>query len=71
MDRIPEDMKMYSLSEVSEILNLTRRTLYNYVKTGQLTATKIGREWRVSTEEIKRFQKEGTSADYYTRLIGE
>ncbi len=40
-------IKVYTLNEVAEILKVTRRTLYNYIKEGKLQAVKIGKSWRV------------------------
>lgn len=55
-------IKVYTLEEVAEILQLTRRTLYTYIKNGQLKAVKIGKYWRVSEETLQSFIKKGTEA---------
>lgn len=52
---IPQDIKNYSLIEVTEILQVTRRTLYTYIKEGKLKAVKVGREWRVPHSAIREF----------------
>ena len=53
-------IKVYTLEEVAEILQLTRRTLYTYIKNGQLKAVKIGKYWRVSEETLQQFIQNGT-----------
>jgi excisionase family DNA binding protein len=53
-------IKVYTLEEVAEILQLTRRTLYTYIKNGQLKAVKIGKYWRVSEETLQQFIATGT-----------
>jgi len=58
-----EELKTYTLHEVKEILKVTQRTLYNYIKDGQLKAVKMGRYWRVPYVELDRFIKEGTTLD--------
>ena len=63
-----EDIKVYTLKEVEDILKVTQRTLYNYIKSGQLKAVKLGREWRVTDEELKSFLKTGTDPDYTKSL---
>ena len=63
-----EDIKVYTLKEVEDILKVTQRTLYNYIKSGQLKAVKLGREWRVTDEELKNFLKTGTDPDYTKSL---
>ncbi len=50
-----DTIKTYTLAEVAEILKVTRRTVYNYVKGGRLTATKIGAQWRVTEQALKDF----------------
>lgn len=55
-----EKIKMYDVLEVVEILGITRRTIYTYLKKGQLKGIKFGKEWRFTKEEIERFLREGT-----------
>lgn len=55
-----DEIKLYTLLEAQDILKVTRRTLYNYVKSGKLKAVKIGREWRVTQESLKEFITKGT-----------
>ena len=57
-----EALKVYTLDEVADILKITRRTLYTYIKTGKLRATKIGRYWRVSEAALQDFVDRGTEA---------
>ena len=49
----------YTLDEVADILKLTKRTLYTYIKKGQLRAVKFGKYWRVSPEELESFLTRG------------
>lgn len=52
-------VKVYTLDEVSEILKVTKRTLYTYVKAGYLKAFKVGKYWRVSEEQLRDFINTG------------
>lgn len=54
------DIKVYTLEEVCNILKVTKRTVYNYIKGGQLKAVKVGKYWRVSEEHLKDFIERGT-----------
>ncbi len=54
------DIKVYTLDEVAEILKVTKRTLYNYVKAGTLHAVKMGKYWRVPEESLQAFISTGT-----------
>lgn len=49
------EIKLYTLEEVADILKISRRTLYTYVKTGKLHAVKIGKHWRVSHDVMEAF----------------
>lgn len=47
--------KIYNLHELEEMLQVTQRTLYNYIKAGRLRAVKIGGTWRVTEENLNAF----------------
>lgn len=55
------DIRVYTLDEVAEILQLTKRTLYNYIKADKLKAVKVGKYWRISSENLQEFINTGTS----------
>jgi len=55
-----DDIKVYTLEEVQNILKVTRRTIYNYIKEGKLKAVKMGKYWRVSHEALRGFVDNGT-----------
>lgn len=54
------DIKVYTLDEVAEIMKVTKRTLYNYIKAGTLHAVKVGKYWRVSEESLQDFISNGS-----------
>lgn len=54
------DIKVFTLDEVADILKVTKRTLYNYIKAGKLPAVKMGKYWRVSEESLQAFISTGT-----------
>ena len=55
-----KDIEVYTLQEVQEILQVTRRTLYNWIKDGKLKAIKAGRSWRVTRQALEEFTRTGT-----------
>lgn len=55
-----KDLEVYTLEEIEQLLQVTRRTIYNWIKSGKLRAFKVGRGWRVSRAELDRFMNEGT-----------
>ena len=54
-----ETMKVYTLEELVDLLKVTRRTLYNYIKSGRLKAVKMGKYWRVTQKQLDAFFSEG------------
>lgn len=54
------ELKVYTIDEIAELLHITRRTLYAYLKTGKLKAIKVGKYWRVTEENLKDFLSKGT-----------
>ena len=55
-----EEIKVYTIEEVAELLHTTRRTLYTYLKAGKLKAVKMGRKWIITEENLKEFISKGT-----------
>ena len=58
-----KDLEVYTLEEIIELLNVTRRTLYNWIKDGKLKAFKAGREWRVTRKALDEFTEHGTDEE--------
>lgn len=56
-----EGFKLYTIDEIAEILKVTQRTVYNYIKSGSLKAIKIGKYWRVRHEDLALFLETGTN----------
>lgn len=54
------DIRVYTLDEVADIMKVTKRTLYNYIKAGTLHAVKMGKYWRVSEDSLQDFISNGT-----------
>lgn len=54
-------MKLMKLSEVAEVLGVSRRTIYSYADKGELTLIKLGDKKqsgvRIDEAEVKRFIK--------------
>lgn len=54
------EIRVYTTEEVAEILQVTKRTVYNYIKAGTLKAVKIGKYWRISAENLEEFISTGS-----------
>lgn len=57
-----QELKTYSVEEISEIMQLNKRTLYNYIRSGQLKAAKFGKHWRVTHTELQDFMERGAGS---------
>ncbi len=51
--------KLYTLQEVADILGYNRQTLYNNIRKGKLKATKCGKEYRITEEQLQDILKNG------------
>ena len=57
-----ETMKVYTLEELVDLLKVTKRTLYNYIRTGRLKAVKMGKYWRVTQKQLDAFLQAGENS---------
>jgi len=55
-----ENLILYTIEEVAQILKVTQRTVYNFIKNGDLKAVKVGKYWRVKHVDLEAFLAEGT-----------
>lgn len=62
------DIKVYTTEDALEILKVSQRTLYRYIKAGQIKAIKLGREYRITEEALKEFLERGTDRNYLDKL---
>jgi len=54
--------RLYRPDEAAAILQVTRRTIYNYIREGRLTAVKISaRSIRIPAEELMKLLKVHTN----------
>ena len=47
----------YTPQEVAQALNVTTKTIYNYIQNKSLTAYKMGNYWRILEEDLNNFIK--------------
>ena len=45
----------YTLAEISQRLKVSYRTVYRWVQAGELSAYKLGTEWRVAESDLQAF----------------
>ena len=56
---IPIELHVYTLQETADTLKVSTKAIRNWIKAGKLKATKIGREYRIQEQELKRVLDEG------------
>ena len=61
-------IELYTTKEVQQILKVDRQAVMRYIKAGQLKATKIGRGYRFTEENLKEFLEHGTERNYLQKL---
>ena len=54
-----DQIKLYTLQEVADILKMNRQTLYNNISRGKLKLTKVGKEYRLTEEQLQDIIKNG------------
>jgi excisionase family DNA binding protein len=47
------ELKFYSISDLTKILNLHPKTILRFIHEGKIKAVKIGRSWKVSEDVLK------------------
>jgi len=49
---INEKPQLLNVTEVADLLRVSNQTVYNMIKDGRLSATKVGREWRFLRKDV-------------------
>lgn len=55
-----KEVNVYTINELTEMLHVTRRSLYAWIKSGKIKAIKLGKEWRVTEDALNDFLSKGT-----------
>lgn len=50
--------KLYTCPEVAERYGVQVITIWDWIRKGRLGAIKIGRDYRISEQDLKRFEEE-------------
>lgn len=61
--------KLYTVNEVCDILHKTRRTIYAYIRSGQLKAVKPGKKnFLIAESDLNEFIRAGVEPGYFQKL---
>jgi len=50
-------MRAYTVRQVADALSVSTLTVYKWLWSGELHGYRLGRVWRISEEELKKFLK--------------
>lgn len=59
--------RLLEINEIQELLGIGRNKVYTLLQTGEITAFKIGREWKVTVEAVENYI-EKHNADAYNNI---
>ena len=64
MDEKLENIRLLTLSEAAELLQVSTRTLQRMIRNGQLPAFKVGGQWRLRETQLRQWveNREGPHA---------
>lgn len=49
------DIKVYTVNDIMDLLKISRRTLYTYIKDEKIKGNKIGNKWIFTEQQVKDF----------------
>ncbi|MBL4934535.1 helix-turn-helix domain-containing protein [Clostridium sp. YIM B02515] len=55
--------KFYNIDQVAEILGMHHKTIRKFIAEGKLGASKVGKQWRISSQDLNAFMEQKVSAD--------
>ena len=55
--------KLYSVKEVAEMFDVSENTIRNLCESGELGSIRIGVQYRISEEEIKKYIKQNKKGE--------
>jgi len=54
--------QFHTLQEVAKILRVSERSMYRYISSGKLNATKVG-YWKIADSDLVRFLKRNSNSN--------
>ena len=49
------DIKVYTVNDIMDLLKISRKTLYTYIKDEKIKGNKIGNKWIFTEQQVKDF----------------
>lgn len=57
--------KFYTINEVAELLDMHHKTIRKFITDGSLKANKVGKQWRISENDLNSFMKVNKNKDIH------
>lgn len=70
---IMENYKLYSVSEAAKLIGVSRQTVLNWIKSGNINSIQPNKHYRISKEEIERilnFRNKYINSKYLSEILG-
>lgn len=55
--------KFYTIDQVAEILGMHHKTIRKFITEGKLVANKVGKQWRISGQDLNAFMEQKVNTD--------
>ncbi len=55
--------KFYTIYQVADQLEMSHKTIRNFISDGRLKASKVGKQWRIAEADLEFFMKQGESTE--------
>lgn len=65
-----DNIRLLTLNEAAELLQVSTRTLQRMIYSGEMPALKVGGQWRVREAQLRQWVEEKESPDFATRSGG-
>jgi excisionase family DNA binding protein len=52
---MPVEDRLWRVSEAADYLAMSQDTIHNWIKSGRLKASRIGRFWRIRPQDLEAF----------------
>jgi len=53
--------KFYTIYQVADQLEMSHKTIRNFISDGRLKASKVGKQWRIAEADLETFMNQGES----------
>ena len=50
-----EELRIYTVKEVADLLKVSKMTISRYIQTGKLKSSKLGRMYRITDDDLRKF----------------